>query len=76
MPALDGIKSRIKSVEATAKITSAMELVATAKLKKAKDVFAEVGNYTNIVFEKVNQLLVQIDPKTSKYLSQKEGNTL
>lgn len=76
MPALDGIKSRIKSVEATAKITSAMELVATAKLKKAKDVFAEVGNYTNIVFEKVNQLLVQIDPKTSKYLAQKEGSTL
>ena len=34
---MNGIKSRIKSVESTMQITKAMELVATSKLRRAKE---------------------------------------
>lgn len=39
MPSLSEIKKRIKVVESTSKITNAMKLVATAKLKKEKKMF-------------------------------------
>lgn len=38
MASLERTKSRIKSVEATKKITKAMELVSSAKLRKAKEI--------------------------------------
>lgn len=43
MASLQNTKRRIKSVEATMKITKAMELVSSAKLKKAKDLYNEVA---------------------------------
>ena len=40
---LEQTKARIKSVASTKKITKAMELVATAKLKTAKNINAQVA---------------------------------
>ncbi|MEL6278881.1 MAG: F0F1 ATP synthase subunit gamma, partial [Pseudomonadota bacterium] len=42
MPSLKDLKTRIDSVKSTRKITSAMKLVAAAKLKRAQDA-AEAG---------------------------------
>ena len=40
------IKARIRSVESTKKITKAMQLVATSKLKKQKQYMEEIQSYT------------------------------
>ena len=37
MPSMKAIKNRIKSVENTRQITKAMQLVATSKMRKAKE---------------------------------------
>ncbi len=76
MASLDAIKTRIESVEATKKITSAMELVATAKLKKARERFEQIDEYSTLVYTKINELLSSMDDKNSKYLNDVEGNTL
>ena len=41
MPSMKAIKNRIKSVENTRQITKAMQLVATSKMRKAKDKIEE-----------------------------------
>ena len=41
------IKNRIKSVESTKQITKAMELVATSKMRKAKDSMERIKPYFN-----------------------------
>lgn len=76
MASLDVIKSRKKSVEATQKITSAMELVATAKLKRARERFERVNAYSNLVFARVNELLASVDVSNNPYLEERDGNTL
>lgn len=54
MPSLSEIKKRIKVVESTSKITNAMKLVASAKLKKQKDLFMHAkefySNFYDIFF--------------------------
>ena len=48
---LQQTKTRIKSVASTKKITKAMELVATSKLRKAKDLNLQITPYKNEVFD-------------------------
>ena len=48
---LQQTKTRIRSVASTKKITKAMELVATSKLRKAKDLNLQITPYKNEVFE-------------------------
>lgn len=45
MPSLNEIRKKIKTVESTSKITNAMKLVATAKLKKEKQLFESQETY-------------------------------
>lgn len=45
------IKRRIKSVESTMQITKAMELVASSKLRKAKDKADKARPYFNVLYE-------------------------
>ncbi len=66
---LQQTKSRIKSVASTMKITKAMELVATAKLKTAKDLNAKVTPYRNEVFEIVSYCVENVDKKINRYLN-------
>jgi F-type H+-transporting ATPase subunit gamma len=51
------IKNRIKSVEGTKQITKAMELVATSKLRRAKDDMTRVKPYFNTLKEAAEEIL-------------------
>ncbi|MDO4711381.1 MAG: ATP synthase F1 subunit gamma [Peptostreptococcaceae bacterium] len=51
------IKRRIKSVESTMQITKAMELVASSKLRKAKEKVEQSRPYFNIIRETIQNIL-------------------
>ena len=56
MSSLKEIRTRINSVKSTRKITSAMKMVAAAKLKKAQDAVLNLRPYD----EKLHEILVKI----------------
>lgn len=64
---LQATKRRIRSVSATRKITKAMELVATAKLKKTKDRLEGVKGYTDEVMDMVAHILSKAVDAESPY---------
>ncbi len=64
-------KTRIKSIKNTQKITNAMELIATVKLKKFKDVFNSSNEYTNGILDLLDRLYLY---KAEEYV-QKNENT-
>lgn len=51
MASLNEIKKRIKSVQSTSKITNAMKLVATSKLKKQKNFFSNLEFYCSSFYD-------------------------
>ncbi len=57
MAGMQTIKRRIKSVESTKKITKAMELVATSKLRKTRNQLDELKPYYNTVRSTVAEIL-------------------
>lgn len=63
MPSLKDLRNRISSVKSTKKITSAMKMVAAAKLKKAQDNAIEARPYTermkSIIESLKNNLLTE-----------------
>ncbi len=65
---MQATKRRIRSVTATRKITKAMELVATAKLKKTKDRLATVKGYTDEVMDLVANIVTRAKDAESPYL--------
>ena len=65
-------KARIKSVASTKKITKAMELVATAKLKKAKDINNNYNPFKDEVFEIISYCAENITDKDYKYFKENE----
>ena len=67
MPSLDDLKKRITSVKYTQKITKAMKMVATAKLRKAQE-NAERGRPYS---DKMNNIILNL----SKGLSDKENTS-
>ena len=67
MPSLDDLKKRITSVKSTQKITKAMKMVATAKLRKAQE-NAEKGRPYS---EKMNNIILNL----SKGISDKENTS-
>lgn len=70
---LISIRRRIKSVAATRKITKAMELVATAKLKKNKDRFMLTATYTSELASMTANVLTRAKDHEHLYLSHVEG---
>ncbi|MBA3458190.1 MAG: ATP synthase F1 subunit gamma [Deltaproteobacteria bacterium] len=56
MPSLKAIRTRITSVKNTRKITKAMQLVSTAKLKRAQGALIAARPYTQAITEVVAQL--------------------
>lgn len=54
---MQSIKRRIKSVESTKKITKAMQLVATSKLRKERNQMDELRPYYSKIQETVGQIL-------------------
>ena len=53
------IKSRIKSINATKKITSAMELIANAKLVKYRNIMDKNREYTRLLESTISDILVK-----------------
>jgi F-type H+-transporting ATPase subunit gamma len=56
MPSLKAIRNRITSVKNTRKITRAMKLVSTAKLRRAQEALIAARPYTAAIAEVVSQL--------------------
>ena len=56
MPSLKAIRTRITSVKNTRKITRAMKLVSTAKLRRAQDALTQARPYTSAISRVVSEL--------------------
>lgn len=73
---MNDIKSRIKSVQSTMQITKAMELVATSKLRRAKERAERTRPYYEMLSETVGSIARSLDGGTSPWFNAKEGKTL
>lgn len=71
---LKGIKHRIKSVNNTMKITNAMELVASSKLKKAKEKFENNKHYFDTLYNTIVYIAKNSTDRTSFYLKESSVN--
>jgi F-type H+-transporting ATPase subunit gamma len=63
MPSLKAIRRRIVSVKSTAKITRAMKLVATAKLRRAQERLVQLRPYAKRVNDMIVDLAAGTDPQ-------------
>lgn len=68
MPSLKAIRRRITSVKSTGKITRAMKLVATAKLRKAQERLLQTRPYAVRLTEMIRQLAAETDTDASPLL--------
>ncbi len=73
MPSLKDLRNRISSVKSTKKITSAMKMVAAAKLKRAQDNAEKTRPYADKMDEIVNSLVQYNDTKEFKYSERKNN---
>ena len=67
-------KSRIRSVSSTRKITKAMELVATSKLKKAKDLHFKVTPFADEVVDIMSYCATNVSDKKYRFFNENETN--
>lgn len=67
------IKTRIKSVDSTKKITKAMQLVAASKLRKCKERMGENREYAKYLKETVDDILSSLDNIDHPYLVQNDS---
>lgn len=65
-------KRRIKSVNSTKKITKAMQLVSTSKLKRCRDIFDKNSVYTSETLNIVQEILSRIKESDNKYLIKRD----
>ena len=68
MPSLKDLKTRINSVKSTQKITSAMKMVAAAKLRRAQDSAEKGRPYADRMLQIVNSLASKADPISAPQL--------
>ena len=68
MPSLKDLKTRINSVKSTQKITSAMKMVAAAKLRRAQDSAEKGRPYADRMQQIVNSLASKADPLSAPQL--------
>ena len=74
MPSLKDLKTRINSVKSTQKITSAMKMVAAAKLRRAQDSAEKGRPYADRMQQIVNSLANKADPISAPQLLVGNGN--
>ena len=67
---LKAIKNRITSIKATQKITKAMKMVATAKLKKSKDLLLPARDYNNSLASLISKIKNSISLEDKDIFSQ------
>ena len=68
MPSLKDLKTRINSVKSTQKITSAMKMVAAAKLRRAQDSAERGRPYADRMQQIINSLAAKADPTSAPQL--------
>ena len=68
MPSLKDLKTRINSVKSTQKITSAMKMVAAAKLRRAQDSAEKGRPYADRMQQIINSLASKADPISAPQL--------
>lgn len=73
---MNDIKSRMKSVRSTMQITKAMELVATSKLRRAKEKAESSRPYYDMLGKTVKSIAAALDGGASPYFTEREGKTL
>ena len=73
---MNDIKSRMKSVESTMQITKAMELVATSKLRRAKELAERSRPFYTTLSEAIGTLKAVGDAKSSRFFRADSGKTL
>ena len=73
---MNDIKSRMKSVRSTMQITKAMELVATSKLRRAKEKAERSRPYYEILAKTVNNIASSLNDGASPYFTERKGKTL
>lgn len=66
------IRTRIKSVESTRQITRAMELVATSKLRRAKERVEKARPYHEVLAEAISSLQAGFAESPTVYAAQRE----
>ncbi len=76
MPSLKDLRNRISSVKSTKKITSAMKMVAAAKLKRAQNNAEQTRPYARKMSEIVNSLVKNQKSKKFKFGERKTKNVL
>ena len=72
MPSLKAIRKRITSVKNTRKITRAMKLVSTAKLRRAQDALIAARPYTAAITKVVAELSSVAGPDSHKLFEERE----
>ena len=72
MPSLKYLRNRISSVKSTKKITSAMKMVAAAKLKRAQDNAEKTRPYAEKMMEVVSSLTNKGNQTNFKFAKQKD----
>lgn len=75
MASIREIKKRRESIESTGKITKAMKLVATVKLKRARTKAESAKPYTDAMYKAVREILASTTI-THPYLTERDGKTL
>ena len=73
---MNGIKARIKSVKSTQQITGAMELVATSKLRRAKERVERTRPFTETLREAIEVVASMPEVSETVYTAEREGKTL
>ena len=67
MPSLKDLRNRISSVKSTKKITSAMKMVAAAKLKRAQDNAEKTRPYADKMNEIVSSMVTNKKNESFKF---------
>ena len=62
------IKRRIRGISNTKQITKAMELVSSAKLRKAREKMAKSRPYYNTIYDNIKQVLSETGSLRHPYL--------
>ena len=69
------IKTRIKSVESTRQITKAMELVATSKLRRAKERVERARPYHEVLADAISPLQAGFAESPTVYAERRTRNS-
>ena len=74
MASLKDIRDRIKSVKSIQKVTSAMKMVAAAKVRKAQEKMEQARPYTNALEDVIHHILPDVDRKMLDLLEVRDIN--